>query len=68
MGPKAAVEINRVVYNDRDYIHQEDVMVLNFNVLNGIDLKYIKQKPTDTTRKNWSIIVGDYWLLSDKKG
>lgn len=52
MGPKAILEINRVLGNDRDFIHHEAVMLLNFHVINGIDLTYIKQKSTGNKRRN----------------
>lgn len=68
MGPKAILEIYRVLCNDRDFIHQEDVMLLNFHVLNGIDLTYIKQKSTETKRRNRQLYhSGRLLTFSDKE-
>lgn len=52
---KSNLEIYRVLCTDRDFNQQEDVIVLTFHVLKGTALKYIRQKSTETSRRNRQI-------------
>lgn len=51
--------------NGWDFIHQEEVTVLNLHVLNDVASKYMKKNQQKSQEEmDKSIVVGDYWLLS----